>query len=121
MSNESSNRSSSVDPKFAITLGIGLSVQAAGIVWFIANLNSSVQHNAYKIEMLERELRNDIQVMGKEMAENSRFRTEWPQGVYLSGELPSDTKQNLKIEMLEKEMERVNEKLSGSSPSSTPR
>ena len=105
------NKSSNVDTKFAITLGIGLAVQAAGIVWFIANLNSSVQHNGYRIEMLQREVRTDVETIHKEMAENSRFRTEWPQGVYLSGELPSDTKQNLKIETLEKQMEQITSKL----------
>ena len=113
MSEESNSKSSSrgLDPKFAITLGIGLAVQAAGIVWFIANLNSSVQLNGYRVEMLQREIRADIETIGKEMAENSRFRTEWPQGVYLSGELPSDTRQNLKIEMLEKQMEKIMSKL----------
>jgi len=111
MSEESNSKSSSVDTKFAITLGIGLAVQAAGIVWFIANLNSSVQHNGYRVEMLQREIRADIGTIGKEMAENSRFRTEWPQGVYLSGELPSDTRQNLKIETLEKQMDKVMTKL----------
>jgi len=104
-------KTSKMDAKFAITLGIGLAVQAAGIVWFIANLNSSVQHNSYRIEMLQREVRADIATIHKEMAENSRFRTEWPQGVYLSGELPSDTKQNLKIEMLEKSVESIQAKI----------
>tara|TARA_E500000331_G_scaffold319676_1_gene332577 strand:+ start:22 stop:366 length:345 start_codon:yes stop_codon:yes gene_type:complete len=108
---EGCNSKSNVDTKFAITLGIGLAVQAAGIVWFIANLNSSVQHNSYRIEMLQREVRTDIETIHKEMAENSRFRTEWPQGVYLSGELPSDTKQNLKIEMLEKSVESIQAKI----------
>ena len=108
---KSKTKPNNVDTKFAITLGIGLAVQAAGIVWFIANLNSSVQHNSYRVEMLQREVRVDIETIHKEMAENSRFRTEWPQGVYLSGELPSDTKQNLKIEMLEKQMEKITSKL----------
>ena len=108
---ESRDKSNSVDTKFAVTLGVGLAVQAAGIVWFIANLNSSVQHNSYKIEMLQREIRADIATIDKEMAENSRFRTEWPQGVYLSGELPSDTKQNLKIETLVKQMDKIMGKL----------
>ena len=104
-------RSNSVDTKFVITLGIGLAIQAAGILWFIANLNSSVQHNAFRLEILQKETHNDISRMQKEMTENSRFRTEWPQGVYLSGELPSDTRQNLKIEMLEKIVDNIQAKI----------
>jgi len=46
--------------------------------------------------------------MRKEVTHNSKFVLEWPSGVWLSGELPSDTRQDLKIEWLEKQVEKLN-------------
>lgn len=96
--NKSSNRG--LDPKFVITLGIGLAVQAAGIVWWASNLQSSVQHNDFQIQM-----------MSKDVEKHSIFVRDWPSGKYGSGSLPDDVRQNLKLEMLEKQMDKIMSKL----------
>ena len=97
---ESNSKSSSIDPKFLISLGIGLAIQAAGIVWWASNLNSSVQHNDFQIQMLERTV-----------AKNAEFTELWPAGRWGSGSLPDDVRQNLKLESLEKQMDKVMSKL----------
>ena len=79
-----------------IAIAIGLLVQAGGIVWWASGLQSAVRHNDYKIQMMD-----------KAVTHNSRFVLEWPAGAWLSGELPSDTKQNQKIEVLEKQVDRL--------------
>ena len=89
-----------VDSKFLITLGVGLAVQAAGIVWWASTLQSSVQHNDFQIQMLS-----------KDVQENTIFTRDWPAGKWGSGSLPDDVKQNLKIEELEKQMDKVMSKL----------
>ncbi len=96
--NKSSN--GGLDPKFVITLGIGLAVQAAGIVWWASNLQSSVAHNNFQIQM-----------MSKDVEKHSIFVRDWPSGKYGSGSLPDDVKQNLKIESLEKQMDKIMSKL----------
>ena len=97
---ENKNSLRSVDSKFLISLGIGLAVQAAGIVWWASNLQSSVQHNDFQIQMLS-----------KDVEKNSSFTELWPAGKWGSGSLPDDVKQNLKIEDLEKQMDKVMSKL----------
>ena len=89
-----------VDSKFLISLGVGLAIQAAGIVWWASNLQSSVQHNDFQIQMLS-----------KDVEKNSSFTELWPAGKWGSGSLPDDVKQNLKIEDLEKQMDKVMSKL----------
>ena len=89
-----------IDSKFLITLGVGLAIQAAGIVWWASNLQSSVQHNDFQIQMLS-----------KDVEKNSSFTELWPAGKWGSGSLPDDVKQNLKIEDLEKQMDKVMSKL----------
>ena len=39
------------DPKFIISLALGLAIQAAAIVWWASSLSSSVQHNDFQIQM----------------------------------------------------------------------
>ena len=97
---EANNSRRSVDSKFLITLGVGLAIQAAGIVWWASNLQSSVQHNDFQIQMLS-----------KDVEKNSSFTELWPAGKWGSGSLPDDVKQNLKIEDLEKQMDKVISKL----------
>ena len=97
---EANNSRRSVDSKFLITLGVGLAIQAAGIVWWASNLQSSVQHNDFQIQMLS-----------KDVEKNSSFTELWPAGKWGSGSLPDDVKQNLKIEDLEKQMDKVMSKL----------
>jgi hypothetical protein len=89
-----------VDSKFLISLGIGLAVQAAGIVWWASNLQSSVQHNDFQIQML-----------AKDVEKHSIFVRDWPAGKWGSGSLPDDVKQNLKISMLELDVDKIMDKL----------
>lgn len=96
----SDNGKKSVDSKFLISLGVGLAIQAAGIVWWASTLQSSVQHNDFQIQM-----------MSRDVEKHSIFVRDWPSGKYGSGSLPDDVKQNLKIEALEKQMDKVMSKL----------
>jgi hypothetical protein len=98
--NHSAEKSRTVDSKFLLTLGVGLAIQAAGIVWWASSLQSSVQHNDFQIQM-----------MSKDVEKHSIFVRDWPSGKYGSGSLPDDVKQNLKIEGLEKQMDKVMSKL----------
>ncbi len=88
-----------VDTKF-ITVGIGLLIQAGAGLWYIASVDSRVNHNNYQIQM-----------MSKEVTHNSRFVLDWPSGRWGSGALPSDVKQDLKIEALEKQVDKITTKL----------
>ena len=88
-----------MDTKF-LAIGIGLLLQAGGIVWWASNLQGSVQHNNYQIQM-----------MSKDVEKPAIFVRDWPSGNYGSGELPSDTRQDLKIANLEKQVEKVMTKL----------
>ena len=89
-----------VDSKFLISLGVALAIQAAGIVWWASNLQSSVQHNDFQIQML-----------AKDVEKHSIFVRDWPAGKWGSGSLPDDVKQNLKISMRELDVEKIMEKL----------
>ena len=99
---ETNNQLSSggIDSKFLISLLTGLAVQAGGIVWWASKLNSQVQHNDFQIQM-----------MAKDVEENTIFTRDWPAGKWGSGSLPSDVKQDLKIGMLEADMNKVMSKL----------
>ena len=96
----SDNGGKVVDNTFLISLGVGLAAQAAGIIWWASTLQSSVQHNDFQIQMLS-----------KDVGENTIFTRDWPAGKWGSGSLPDDVKQNLKIEDLEKQMDKVMSKL----------
>ena len=94
------NNKQSVDSRFLISLGIGLAIQAAGIVWWSSNLQSSVQHNDYQLQMLK-----------KDVDAHAIFVRDWPAGKWGSGSLPDDVNQNLKISMLELDVEKIMEKI----------
>ena len=83
-----------------IGLLLALAVQAAGIVWWASNLQSAVQHNDFQIQM-----------MSKDVEKHAIFVRDWPSGKYGSGELPSDTKQDLFISELVKRVEKLYEEL----------
>tara|TARA_R100000458_G_C8173991_1_gene173443 strand:+ start:287 stop:634 length:348 start_codon:yes stop_codon:yes gene_type:complete len=83
-----------------IGLYVGLAIQAAGIVWWASNLNSEVQHNDFQIQM-----------MSREVSKNSNFVELWPAGKWGSGELPSDTRQDLHISELQKRVEKLMDEL----------
>ena len=89
-----------MDTKTLLSLGIGLVVQAAGIVWWASKLQSDVQHNDFQIQMI-----------AKDVSENSEFVKLWPAGKWGSWSLPSDVRQDLKIGMLEMDMDKVMSKL----------
>ena len=89
-----------MDTKTLLYLGIGLVVQAAGLVWWASKLQSDVQHNDFQIQMI-----------AKDVNENSEFVKLWPAGKWGSGALPSDVRQDLKIGMLEMDMDKVMSKL----------
>ena len=89
-----------MDTKTILSLGIGLVVQAAGIVWWASKLQSEVQHNDFQIQMI-----------AKDVNENSEFVKLWPAGKWGAGSLPSDVRQDLKIGMLEMDMDKVMSKL----------
>ena len=91
-----------MDSKFLTTIGVALLIQLAGIVWWASNLQSSVQHNDYQIQM-----------MNKDVAKNSSFVALWPAGKWGSGRLPSDVRQDLKIERLEMQVDKLTDKLYG--------
>lgn len=84
-----------MDSKFT-AIAAALLVQAGGIVWWASSLQAKVQHNDFQIKM-----------MNKDVEHNSKFVLEWPAGAWLSGELPSDTRQDLKIAVLEKQVEQL--------------
>lgn len=92
-------RVSSMDPKI-ITLSLALLIQAGGIVWWASNLQADVRHNNYQIQMIQPDL-----------AEAISFTKLWPAGKWGSGELPSDTRQDLKIASLEKQVEQLMSKI----------
>ena len=89
-----------MDSKFVVSLVVGLAIQAGGIVWWASNLQSSVQHNDFQIQM-----------MAKDVEKHSIFVSDWPAGKWGSGSLPSDVRQDLKIGMLESDMDKVLSKL----------
>ena len=89
-----------MDQKFVITLAAGLFIQAAGVVWWLAGLSASVQHNDFQIQMI-----------AKDVEKNSKFVELWPAGKWGSGSLPSDVRQDLKIGQLEMEVRRLTEKI----------
>ena len=52
-------------------------------------------------------------MMNKDVEKNSIFVRDWPAGRYGSGSLPDDVRQNLKIEALEKQVDKLTKKLYG--------
>ena len=86
-----------MDSKF-IAIGIGLIIQAGGIVWWASNLQAKVNHNQYLTAILK-----------KDVEQNSDFRVRWPRGQL--GSLPDDAEQNQRLKTLEKEMNKVLTKL----------
>ena len=83
-----------------IGLLLALGAQATGIIWWASSLNSQVQHNDFQIQM-----------MGRDVLKNSEFVELWPAGKWGSGSLPDDVRQNLKLEALEKQVEKLTEDL----------
>jgi len=91
-----------MDNRFFISLGIALLLQAGGIVWWASALSARVSHNDYQIKMMSRVVEH-----------NAEFVKLWPAGKYGSGSLPDDVRQNLKIESLEKQVDKLITKVYG--------
>ena len=89
-----------MDSKFIITLSAGLIIQAAGIVWWASSLQGEVRHNDFQ-----------IQIMSRDVDEAISFVKLWPAGKWGSGSLPSDVKQDLKIERLEMQVSKIMDKV----------
>ncbi|QDP61186.1 MAG: hypothetical protein GOVbin2729_12 [Prokaryotic dsDNA virus sp.] len=89
-----------MDTKFLITVGSAFFIQIAGILWWASNLAGEVNHNNFQIQML-----------AKDVEKNSEFVELWPAGKWGSGSLPSDVKQDLKIERLEVEVQKINSRI----------
>jgi hypothetical protein len=89
-----------MDSKFIITLATGLILQAAGIVWWASALQGEVRHNDFQ-----------IQIMSRDVDEAISFVKLWPAGKWGSGSLPSDVKQDLKIERLEMQVSKIMDKV----------
>ena len=98
MADTKTTASKTIDSKFLISLLVGLATQAGGIVWWASTLQSSVQHNDFQIQM-----------MSKDVEKHAMFVRDWPSGKYGSGELPSDTRQDLYISELQKKVEKLME------------
>ena len=84
-----------VDTKI-LTFAVAILLQAGGIVWFVANLAGHVRHNDFQ-----------IQIMKPDIDEAIQFTKLWPSGKWGSGSLPSDVRQDLKIEALEKQVDKL--------------
>ena len=89
-----------MDSKFIITLSVSLIIQAAGIVWWASSLQGEVRHNDFQ-----------IQIMSRDVDEAISFVKLWPAGKWGSGSLPSDVKQDLKIERLEMQVSKIMDKV----------
>lgn len=89
-----------MDSRFAISLAVGLLLQLAGIVWWASNMEGEIRHNDFQIQMI-----------AKDVEENTEFVKLWPAGKWGSGSLPSDVKQDLKIERLEMQVEKLTSKI----------
>ncbi len=89
-----------MDGKFVITLSAGLIIQAAGIGWWASSLQGEVRHNDFQ-----------IQIMSRDVDEAISFVKLWPAGKWGSGSLPSDVKQDLKIERLEMQVSKIMDKV----------
>ena len=74
----------------------GLLLQAGAGVWWLASVDSRVSHNDFQIKMIS-----------KDVSKNSSFVELWPAGKWGSGSLPDDVKQNLKIERLQKQVDKL--------------
>ena len=88
-----------MDSKF-VAIGIALLIQAGGVIWWASTLQARVRHNDFQIQM-----------MAKDVEKHAIFVRDWPSGKYGSGELPSDTRQDLHISELQRHLEKLMDEL----------
>jgi|TARA_R100000306_G_scaffold18803_1_gene23041 hypothetical protein len=86
--------------KFFISIALALLAEAAGVFWWASHQASQIRHNDFQIQMIS-----------KDVEKNSIFVRDWPSGKYGSGELPSDTRQDLKIQQLESAVQKLSDRI----------
>ena len=86
------------DNGYILTIGLAVLVQAGAGIWWLASVDSRVSHNDFQ-----------IQIMAKDVTDNTDFRVRWPRGEL--GSLPDDSEQNMRLLQLEKQMDKVVGKL----------
>ena len=85
-----------IDRGILITITIAILIHAGGIVWWASTMSARVKHNDYQIQMMKPSLSEAI-----------NFTKLWPAGKWGSGELPSDIRQDIRIKMLEKQVDKL--------------
>ena len=86
------------DNGYILTIGLAVLVQAGAGIWWLASVDSRVSHNDFQ-----------IQIMAKDVTDNTDFRVRWPRGEL--GSLPDDSEQNMRLLQLEKQMDKVVSKI----------
>ncbi len=61
-------------------------------------------------------LQVEVRIMKNEVTKNSSFRELWPAGRWGSGSLPSDIRQDLKIQALEKQVTKITDRVFDGGP-----
>ena len=86
--------------KFFISIALSLLAEAAGVFWWASHQAAQIRHNDFQIQMIS-----------KDVEKNSIFVRDWPAGKYGTGELPSDTRQDLKIQQLESAVQKLSDRI----------
>ena len=86
--------------KFFASIALALLAEAAGVVWWASHQSSKIRHNDFQIQM-----------MARDVEKNTEFVELWPAGRWGSGSLPSDVRQDLKIEQLEAAVKQLSDRL----------
>ena len=86
------------DNSYILTIALAVLVQAGAGIWWLASVDSRVSHNDFQ-----------IQIMAKDVTDNTDFRVRWPRGEL--GSLPDDSEQNMRLLQLEKQMDKVVSKI----------
>ena len=86
--------------KFFASIALALLAEAAGVVWWASHQSSKIRHNDFQIQM-----------MARDVEKTTEFVELWPAGRWGSGSLPSDVRQDLKIEQLEAAVKQLSDRL----------
>ena len=86
------------DNSYILTIALAVLVQAGAGIWWLASVDSRVSHNDFQ-----------IQIMAKDVTDNTDFRVRWPRGEL--GSLPDDSEQNMRLLQLEKQEDKVVNKI----------
>ena len=86
------------DNSYILTIALAVLVQAGAGIWWLASVDSRVSHNDFQ-----------IQIMAKDVTDNTDFRVRWPRGEL--GSLPDDSEQHMRLLQLEKQVDKVVNKI----------